>query len=341
MKLAIDCRWTKSGIGAYFLALLPYFQKYYECTLIKDGKPWTGDLNPSRDLLNKINSCDAYYTPYCSIPRGVKVPIFSTIHDVVFLDIKLSSTLGTAARKLFYKRAVKLSRAVFTVSQFSRTRILHHLHPKCPVVVTYNACAPIFLVNSSVPPVTLQNEVPQNSNSAKINKENSLLFVGNIKAHKGLKTLLESLEFLPSTHLTIVGSTDGLRTKDKTILPLLNKLGKRVTVDSAATAETLAKYYKTSDILVQPSLYEGFGMPPLEALNSQCKVVLSDIPVFREIYNDFPVTFFKVGDKNDLSQKINESLKSNKPVLSASLQNKYTYDKCFKIIDAAIKSMVK
>ena len=53
--------------------------------------------------------------------------------------------------------------------------------------------------------------------------------------------------------------------------------------------------------LIQPSEYEGFGIPPLEALYLGTNVILSDIPVFKEVYHDLPVTFFNCGDSQELS----------------------------------------
>ncbi len=50
---------------------------------------------------------------------------------------------------------------------------------------------------------------------------------------------------------------------------------------------------QNADALIQPSLYEGFGIPPLEAMTLGTQAIISDIPVFKEIYHDFPVRFFK------------------------------------------------
>ena len=127
MKLAIDCRMLGSGgIGSYLSALLPFFIKKYECFLIgykkdlelfqteQSVKTLLCDFPPfsvkelfafPKEVLEQINSCGAYYTPYCNIPSGIKVPVFSTIHDVVFLDVPdLASKIGTIVRKWFYKR---------------------------------------------------------------------------------------------------------------------------------------------------------------------------------------------------------------------------------------------
>jgi glycosyltransferase involved in cell wall biosynthesis len=83
-------------------------------------------------------------------------------------------------------------------------------------------------------------------------------------------------------------------------------------------------------LLVQPSLYEGFGAPPLEAMFCGTRVLISDIPVFKEIYTDFPVIFFRVGDSDDLKNKLLVLLKNKEPEtieLSESLKNKYSFQK--------------
>jgi len=50
--------------------------------------------------------------------------------------------------------------------------------------------------------------------------------------------------------------------------------------------EELASLYSNASLFVYPSIYEGFGIPPLEAMSLGCPVILSDIPVFREIFGD-------------------------------------------------------
>ena len=68
--------------------------------------------------------------------------------------------------------------------------------------------------------------------------------------------------------------------------------------------EQLLHEIASASFLVQPSLYEGFGLPPLEALYLGTQPIISDIPVFKEIYGDLPVVFFKTGDAEDLRDAI-------------------------------------
>jgi len=317
MKIAVDVRMSgKSGIGAFIDNMLPTFFKSGNEILLIDPQIKPFSLREMfffpRELIKKINDCDAYFTPYCNIPgrlfgRGIKVPIFSTIHDVIFLDLPLAGKVGTILRKLIYQRSINKSRELFTVSEFSKSRILANLKCKKPITVVYNG-------------VPLYNEETDNG----IQKDDTIIFVGNIKAHKGLKTLvpafMKAREILsqanddisqaqdparPLPRLLIVGSKENFRTSDTELEALLkNAETDAIQFTGFVPDKELKNLIERARLLVQPSLYEGFGIPPLQALYSGTKAVISDIPVFKEIYKELPVTYFKAGDASDLAQKI-------------------------------------
>ncbi|MCR5495743.1 MAG: glycosyltransferase family 4 protein [Treponema sp.] len=351
MKLAIDVRMLGSGgIGSYIEALLPFFIKNYECTLIGNKsqleslklsdrtikvecpiKPFSIKelLSFPKDISREINKCDAFYTPYCNIPQGIKVPIYTTIHDVVFLDVPgLASKSGTFIRKLFYLYAAFRSRLIFTVSNFSKERIEKHLKTKKEIVVTYNAVPDWFSQKEEV----------------LLEKTEQILFVGNIKKHKGLSVLLDAFtkarkEGLKA-QLLITGNSENFRTSDTNIFEKLSgEISKDVIFTGKISNEELKNLYKKVKLLIQPSFYEGFGMPPLEALSLGCHVLMSDIPVFKEIYQDFPVTFFKTGDSDDLAQKIITAYQKSDEEIS--IPKKYSFEKTFNIIHSKISQELK
>lgn len=321
MKIAVDLRMSgKSGIGAFIDSMLPTLKAGAEVVEIKpDIKPFS--LKEMfffpRGLIKKINECDAYFSPYCNVPgrlfsRGIKVPIFTTIHDVIFLDLPLAGKLGTLARKLIYQRAINKSREIFTVSEFSKSRIFARLKCKKPITVVYSG-VPLY-----------NEEAAGGFDSAR--KTDTIIFVGNIKAHKGIKTLIPAFikarEILagqsgskaqnaprPSAaalpRLLIVGSKENFRTRDTELDALMREAEKKgIEFTGFVPDEKLKTLIEEARLLVQPSLYEGFGVPPLQALYSGTRAVISDIPVFKEIYGRLPVTFFKAGDADDLARKI-------------------------------------
>ena len=344
MTFALDCRMCgKSGIGAFIDGILPHMistehnflllgldaahkipslpQSVYEAKNVSLLPCGIGPFSiketfffPSY-LAKKINACNAFISPYCNIPSGIHIPVFSTIHDIVFLDVALAGKAGTLARKLFYRHAIAKSKAIFTVSEFSRQRIIEKLHCKKPV----------YVVHSSVPEYLQEplNPLPE--------KNDTIIFIGNIKRHKGLHTLVPAFEAFRSycesqslavPRLLIVGEKNNFRTQDSELASLENVRGVEFTgfVDN----EKLKVLLSEAKILVQPSLYEGFGLPPMEALCCGTRAIVSDIPVFREVYDGLPVTYFKAGDAEDLTQKLLAVWKE-KPL--PPTKNRYSFSK--------------
>lgn len=356
MKLAIDCRMSgKSGIGTFFDGILPHLYRSIENlvligfddevieakkSLFQNARFISCSIkmfsikelfNFPKDILREINECDAYFTPYCNIPGGIKVPVYSTIHDVVFLDVKgLASTAGTFARKLFYKNAITKSRCIFTVSEFSSARIKKQLRCKKDICVVYNGI-PAYLETPVEP---------------KPEKDSSIIYIGNIKKHKGLSILLGAYEkFLSETSfqqgekpvLLVVGKQDNFRSSDDLAGVTISRINEAYPDSIKFTGfigdEDLKVLIAKSRFLVQPSLYEGFGIPPLQALYMGTKALISDIPVFKEIYEGFPVTFFKSEDIDDLASKMDSLWNSKESGPDPKdIPQKYSYEATAKLI---------
>lgn len=313
MQLAIDCRFLgKSGIGTYLENILtelirnhpenkyllvcgdviPDYCSVDNVRILKaDIKPFTWKelfFSP----VNEINKCDAFFTPYINIPGGVRVPVFCTIHDVIFFDLPyLSSRLGRFIRKWFIGRAIRKSKKVFTVSEFSRSRILHYYGNRKPIEITYNVVSPFI------------RKAAQQIKD--LNKTDDIIFVGNIKKHKGLAVLLKAFEKAKKQglkgNLLIVGDAKNFKTSDDEVAQLAMSVND-VEFTGRVSNEELCRLITSSKVLVQPSFYEGFGLPPIEAMYLGTQAIVSDIPVFKEIYAGLPVTFFKCGDSDSLSE---------------------------------------
>ena len=350
MTVAVDCRMIDaSGIGVYLRGILPFFlQTQNDFLLIGSTEQlhlFTSNANVkiiecnvkpfsiretfffSTRISKQINKAGVYFSPFFNFPSGIKIPIYTTIHDIVFPDMpELTSKTGLAVRMWFFCRAFSKSRKIFTVSQFSKSRIEHHLGTEKPIVVTHSAIQKMFLDYRT----KVQNG----------QRKDTIIFIGNIKKHKGLDCLLDAF-FLAKKEglmhrLIIIGSKDNLRTSDNTILRKIEKLGNdAVFFTGFVSDENLMEYLTTAALLVQPSLYEGFCLPPLEAMVLGTHALISDIPVLKEIYSDYPVTFFRSDDSNDLKEKLLELLfKKNVRTVSLPeyLSLRYTFQKTASII---------
>lgn len=339
MKIAIDCRMYKSsGIGTYIREILPYLLetdneflligneeelkkfKYNKKVKICECNIKIFTINEIIKFpIKEINKCDIFYTPYFNIPGRIKVPIFSTIHDVIFLDMpELTNKLGYIIRKIFYIRAYYLSKKIFTVSNFSKDRIKKYLGNKKEIIVTYNGVSKYILENK------VMNLI----------KKDYFIFVGNIKKHKGLKTLLEAYKEAKEeglkSGLVIVGNQNNFKTKDNEVIKVMkeaNDIGIKFT--GYITNEELRNLIGEAKALIQPSLYEGFGIPPLEAICLGTRAFITDIDVFKELYSDLDnIDFFKSENVAELKK-----LLLNPPnYIKKDLNLKYHYEQVSKII---------
>lgn len=313
-RIAIDCRFIgKSGIGTFVESIMYELlanHPEYDYLLIVDSKNSIDfskfnthiiktDIPPFslKELIAfpvvDINKCDAFFTPYINIPCGIKIPIYSTIHDVVFLDVDgLSSVIGKLFRKMVYHRAICLSKKIFTVSLFSKERILYHFPTDKQIEVLYNGVSK-----------WCEQYAPQ----VPIIKQNYFIYVGNIKRHKGLSTLVEAFGKAQqkglNSKLIIVGSNEKFRTNDNLLLRQIEK-NQKIEFTGRVANERLVELIAQAKALIQPSLYEGFGIPPLEALYLNTDVILSDIPVFKELYSEISDCFFEVGNSDDLANRL-------------------------------------
>lgn len=327
MKIAIDCRYLgKSGIGRVCRGILDNLDyKEHEYYLVgnaeklsaypsahiiaNDGNPFSAKgLFTFPKEVNRL--CDCVIIPNFIIPYGIKIPVYSIVHDLIFLDLPKITTKGFMdyrIKKMLLKRCMKKSVKIACVSGFTKSRCEHYF-PKYA-----NKC----YVNY----IGLSKGV-LNYDATGIEKTNSIVYVGNVKPHKGLRTLIDAFHMLPKGmyQLKIIGEKEGflvgmkeedLRSDDVIFTGRLDD-------------EQLLHEIASAAVLVQPSLYEGFGLPPLEALYLGTQPIISDIPVFKEIYGDLPVLFFKTGDAEDLSEKLRH-ISEMKIVRRACCEQIYSY----------------
>lgn len=327
MKIAIDCRYLgKSGIGRVcrgILDNLDYSENEYY--LIGDEKKLSeypqakiiaNDGNPFSpkglfDFPKEINKrCDSIVIPNFIIPYGIRIPVYTIMHDLIFLDLPNVSTRGFLdyqIKKVLLKRCMKKSVKIACVSGFTKSRCEHYF--------------PKYADKCFVNYIGLSKEV-LNFNTTGIEKTNSIVYVGNVKPHKGLKTLIDAFHMLPKGkyQLKIIGERDGFLNGMKAD----DLQSDDVIFTGRLSDEKLLREIASAAVLVQPSLYEGFGLPPLEALYLGTQPIISDIPVFKEIYGDLPVLFFKTGDAEDLKRTI-ENISEIDNFKPENSQKQYSY----------------
>lgn len=317
--LVIDARMINdSGIGVYIRNLIPLLVIKYRVILVGNTKLIKRIINNSNiKVINfnakiyslkeqllafKIPKCDLYWSPHINIPffkiKAKKVII--TIHDVNHLVFENNfSILKKKYSKMLYINARNKSDHIITVSKFSKDEIIREL------LVDENNISVIY------------NGVDQKFFNLEVNldkiEEKYFLFVGNVKPHKNIMSLLKVYDKLPDKikneyKLIILGQKDGFITNDSEVLDFINYgLNENVTFTGFIDQKDIYRIYKNAALLIFPSLYEGFGLPLLEAMASRIKIICSEIPSLKEIGQD-SVNYFNPRSEIDLMNKIIEVL---------------------------------
>jgi len=313
MRVAIDARKLHDfGIGTYIRNLLRQLARIDRDTeyvlLCQEADLDVGTLlganfrtvlepSPNYSLREQIHvpwvlhreRPDVYHAPHYVLPAGVRCRSVVTIHDCIHLMFPqyLPNRAAYAYARASMWAAARRSDRILTVSEASKRDILHFFNvPPEKIVVVYNAIDEHFSVTPPAEDVARVRERYQLDHQF-------MLYVGNIKPHKNLVRLIEAFAELRRTgfdevKLLIIGDQISK-------LPALrravhsHKLHKHVRFLGYVSDQTLGVLYRLAAAFVFPSLYEGFGLPPLEAMASGTPVVTSNVSSLPEVAGEAAV----------------------------------------------------
>jgi glycosyltransferase involved in cell wall biosynthesis len=215
---------------------------------------------------------DVFFAPAYTAPLGTGVPLAVTIHDVSFVaHPEWFRPREGLRRRWLTRRAAQTAEVIFTVSAFSRDEILAH-----------------FRVDPAKVQVVPNGVTPKHA--AGRAREPLVLYVGSIFNRRRVPDLIAAFaratRDLPAARLVVVGDDRTWPAQDLRTTAAVQGVSDRVAIRSYAPDDELAELYARASVFAFLSEYEGFGLPPLEALAAGIPVVVLDTPVAREVYGE-------------------------------------------------------
>ncbi len=223
--------------------------------------------------------CDIFHETTFFPPKVESTSVVFTLHDLSFLKYeKYHPRDRVYFYRIFFKKRLRYARHIITVSQFSKQEIVNELGISPEKVTAIPLAAErVFYPRSS-------QEVKKTL--AKLNlPEKYILFVGTMEPRKNLKLILRSLKFTGKIPLVLVG-WKGWGHKELSMKVKELGLEKQVYFVGYAGDDVLACLYSGAQAFVYPSLYEGFGLPVVEAMACGCPVICSKRASLPEVAGD-------------------------------------------------------
>ncbi len=230
-----------------------------------------------------------FHAPHYVLPPLVGCRSVVTIHDCIHLMFPqyLPNRMALVYARTSIGLAARRATRVMTVSESSKRDILRFVDvPPDKIDVIYNAYDERFGVEPREEDVVRVRERYQLH-------DEFVLYAGNVKPHKNLERLIEAFNLVRQSgldHLKLVLIGDEI-SKYAALRRAVHRhqLHKYVRFLGYMPEETLAVMYRLASVFVFPSLYEGFGLPPLEAMASGTPVVTSNLSSLPEVAGDAAV----------------------------------------------------
>jgi glycosyltransferase involved in cell wall biosynthesis len=262
-------------------------------------------------LFPAISNSDIFHSSHfrTSFPRKSK--IVSTIHDLTYEKGIVSSSMpGKIINICQRTNAIERADAIICISENTKKEMLD-IYPcadKKPIYVIWHGCS--FTRDKIVDIHTVSRLV----NWSKVLK-NFALYVGTRHSYKNFSVALLGFatSSLPSNGFSLVCTGANFSESEMTIIQKLDITGK-VFVLNYATHEELSYLYQNAFALIYPSTYEGFGLPPLEAMSSGTPVIAANRSSIPEVVNDAGILIDEIENpetiKNALETLLNDQIRS-------------------------------
>ena len=234
----------------------------------------------------KDDNIDVFFSPYYKGPLRSPCPVITVIHDLIPLRVQQYQGLSYLLKRLFFKSFIQKSKKhvarILTVSQHSKKDLMQIFSiPDSQITVVYNSVTNVY-------------EPKQNECIAVLEKyklpENYILYFGNLNPHKNVPMLIRAYAQLNKDirrqyPLVIAGAKNRWAKQVQELIQELY-LQENVLLPNFIDEEDLPFLYSGAHLFCFPSLYEGFGLPVLEAMACATPVLTSTSSSLPEVVGD-------------------------------------------------------
>jgi len=255
---------------------------------------WRNALAFRRTL--SAQGCDLLHVPHLfKTPRLAPCPYVVTVHDVLdFIFLRSKQTERQSRMRLqLAKLVLRRARGIVAVSRSTRDDIMRifGIEDADRIAIAYNAVDPKLL--------TAVNEAERRAVLERYQiRYPFLLYAGSAKPHKNVTRLIEAFSALrgelagegrwEDLKLIVIGD-DISENPELRRAVLRSRVEKDVRFLGFVPIEALRVFYATAEVFAFPSLYEGFGLPPLEAMAQGAPVVCANTSALPEVVGDTAV----------------------------------------------------
>jgi glycosyltransferase involved in cell wall biosynthesis len=348
-SLCIDLRWIdKSGVGTYIKGIMPgVVERLDDVSIVGLGDrarleefSWSHAANvqlvdcraspysiAEQVQLPRVipSGTSLFFSPYYTIPLLYRGQLAVTVHDLshrVVAEI-VSNPKKRLYAQTMYRALRKKASLIFTVSNFSKSELLRltqgpHEDNILPV---HLGISPEWYEASQLP---ITRTRPY------------YIHVGNIKPYKNLGRLIEAFLMVRDRvphDLVIVGQSEGLITgESREFFERVKGASDRIHLTGFVSQQELLSLVGHAQALVMPSLYEGFGLPPLEAMAAGVPAAVANAASFPEVCGNAAL-YFDPLNVDDIAEKLilivtDTALRGQLTEKGLERSGRFTWDSC-------------
>lgn len=277
---------------------MPEESENWKYEVFSAKKLWTL-IGLGKKLFKNENELDVFYSPTHYLPLNFKTPSVIAILDVSYLHFpNLFKKKDLFMLKYWGKYSIKKSKKIITISESSKNDIINlYKVPAHKIAVIYPGIKEVRSNHLSMDDIKEKFEI----------NNKYILFVGTLQPRKNITRLIEAFSKLKTDADLVIVGKKGWQYEEILEAPRKFEVKNRVKFIENALDEDLPSLYKNAEFFILPSLYEGFGLPVLEAMNYGCPVITSDVSSLPEAGGDAAL-YVDPENVEDISKKMQELL---------------------------------